>query len=222
MKKKINIAIDGPSGVGKTVMSKMLAKKLGYNFISSGNLYRAVAYNALQNNIDLKDEQAINNSWNFNDLYITSDEKVFLRNEDISLKIRESYVSLAASNIAKFQSLRLKINQFIQQFGSLNKGIIVDGRDATYRILPDAEVKFFLWATPEIRAKRRQKQNIDLGIQCDYEKILEDIKIRDFNDTNRAIDPLMVTEGSIKIDSTDMSVEENFKVMLDEVMKRLG
>lgn len=221
MKNKINIAIDGPSGVGKTVMAKMLAKELNYKFISSGNLYRAIAYNSLIKNIDLNNEQEINNSWNFNDLFITEDEKIFLNNEDITLKIREDKVSLVASLIAKFQSVRIKVNEFIQNFGNKNKGIIVDGRDATYRILPDAEAKFFLWATPEIRAKRRQNQNLLLGIESNYDKILESIKLRDYNDINRDIDPLIVSEGSVKIDSTNMSVEENFQVMLKEVKKRL-
>lgn len=221
MKNKINIAIDGPSGVGKTVMAKMLAKELNYKFISSGNLYRAIAYNSLIKNIDLNNEQEINNSWNFNDLFITEDEKIFLNNEDITLKIREDKVSLVASLIAKFQSVRIKVNEFIQNFGNKNKGIIVDGRDATYRILPDAEAKFFLWATPEIRAKRRQNQNLLLGIESNYDEILKSIKLRDYNDINRDIDPLIVSEGSVKIDSTNMSVEENFQVMLEEVKKRL-
>lgn len=221
MKNKINIAIDGPSGVGKTVMAKILAKELNYKFISSGNLYRAIAYNSLIKNIDLNNEQEINNSWNFNDLFITEDEKIFLNNEDITLKIREDKVSLVASLIAKFQSVRIKVNEFIQNFGNKNKGIIVDGRDATYRILPDAEAKFFLWATPEIRAKRRQNQNLLLGIESNYDEILESIKLRDYNDINRDIDPLIVSEGSVKIDSTNMSVEENFQVMLKEVKKRL-
>lgn len=221
MKNKINIAIDGPSGVGKTVMAKMLAKEINYKFISSGNLYRAIAYNSLIKNIDLNNEQEINNSWNFNDLFITEDEKIFLNNEDITLKIREDKVSLVASLIAKFQSVRIKVNEFIQNFGNKNKGIIVDGRDATYRILPDAEAKFFLWATPEIRAKRRQNQNLLLGIESNYDEILESIKLRDYNDINRDIDPLIVSEGSVKIDSTNMSVEENFQVMLKEVKKRL-
>lgn len=221
MKNKINIAIDGPSGVGKTVMAKMLAKELNYKFISSGNLYRAIAYNSLIKNIDLNNEQEINNSWNFNDLFITEDQKIFLNNEDITLKIREDKVSLVASLIAKFQSVRIKVNEFIQNFGNKNKGIIVDGRDATYRILPDAEAKFFLWATPEIRAKRRQNQNLLLGIESNYDEILKSIKLRDYNDINRDIDPLIVSEGSVKIDSTNMSVEENFQVMLEEVKKRL-
>ncbi|PZW01434.1 (d)CMP kinase [Metamycoplasma auris] len=218
---KINIAIDGPSGVGKTIMAKMLAKELGYRFISSGNLYRAVAYNAIQKNIDLTNENKINDAWNFEHLYISKDEKVYLDKKDISLEIRKDEISQAASAIAKFNSIRLKINDYIQNIGNKDKGIIVEGRDATYRILPDAEVKFFLWAEPEIRAKRRHRQNIILGIESNLDEILESIKVRDYNDMNRKVDPLKYTEGSIRIDSTYMSIEENFRVMLAEVLKRL-
>ncbi|WP_427902890.1 (d)CMP kinase [Metamycoplasma alkalescens] len=220
--KRINIAIDGPSGVGKTIMAKMLAKELNYKFISSGNIYRAIAYNAIQKNIDLENESEINNGWNFENLYIDENEKIFLNNQDISFEIRKDDVSLAASAIAKFNSIRLKVNEYIQKFGKENKGIIVEGRDATYRILPDAEVKFFLWAEPEIRAKRRYQQNIIIGIESNFDDILQAIKIRDYNDINREVDPLKYCEGSIRIDSTNMSIEENFRVMLDEILKRLN
>ncbi|MCV3733634.1 (d)CMP kinase [Mycoplasma enhydrae] len=220
--KRINIAIDGPSGVGKTVMANMLADKLDYKFISSGVLYRAIAYNALVNNIDLSDEQAINEAWDINDLLITEKKDVILKNEDITVKIREDKISLAASAIAKFSSIRAKVNKYIQNLGDTKKGIIVDGRDATYRILPKAEVKFFLWASPEIRAQRRVRQNNLLGIQSNYEEILESIKKRDYDDMNRDVDPLKVSEGSIEIDTSDLSIEENFRVMYNEVIKRLS
>ncbi|MBN4089521.1 (d)CMP kinase [Mycoplasma enhydrae] len=220
--KRINIAIDGPSGVGKTVMANMLADKLDYKFISSGVLYRAIAYNALVNNIDLSDEQAINEAWDINDLLITEKNDVILKNEDITVKIREDRISLAASAIAKFSSIRAKVNKYIQNLGDTKKGIIVDGRDATYRILPKAEVKFFLWASPEIRAQRRVRQNNLLGIQSNYEEILESIKKRDYDDMNRDVDPLKVSEGSIEIDTSDLSIEENFRVMYNEVIKRLS
>ncbi|WP_373435051.1 (d)CMP kinase [Metamycoplasma equirhinis] len=222
MTKKINIAIDGPSGVGKTVMSNMLAKKLGYKFLSSGSFYRVIAFNAIKQNLDFKNEKQINESWEFDDLNITEDGKIIFKGNDISLSIRNDEVSQAASKIAKFASIRKKVNLFIQDFANKHKGIIVDGRDATYRILPNAEVKFFLWASAEIRAKRRVKQDAEMGIISNYNDVLESIKIRDYNDMNRDIDPLKVSKGSIEIDSSNMSVEENFKVMLDIVNEKVG
>ena len=287
--KRINIAIDGPAGVGKTIMSTMLAKTLGYKFLSSGSFYRVVAYNALQNKLDLNDEESINNAWNIEDIHVTEDDKIIFRGQDVSKLIRQEEVSMAASAIAKFPLIRAKVNKFIQSFGlkykgiivdgrnawniedihvteddkiifrgqdvsklirqeevsmaasaiakfpliraKVNKfiqsfglkykGIIVDGRDATYRILPQAEVKFFLWATPEVRANRRVAQDLELGLKADYNEVLEDIKIRDYNDTNRKFDPLKISEGSIVIDTSNMSIQENFDVMYKEVRKRL-
>lgn len=100
--KRINIAIDGPAGVGKTIMSTMLAKTLGYKFLSSGSFYRVVAYNALQNRLDLNDEESINNAWNIEDIHVTEDDKIIFRGQDVSKLIRQEEVSMAASAIAKF------------------------------------------------------------------------------------------------------------------------
>lgn len=221
MKKRINIAIDGPSGVGKTVMSTMLAQKLNYKFLSSGNFYRIIAYNSLINNVNLEDEKAVNDAWHIDDLHVTEDDRFIFKGEDVSVKIRKDEVSQAASKIAKYSSVRAKVNQFIQSFSEKYKGIIVDGRDATYRILPNAEVKFFLWATPEVRAMRRLKQDRELGIVSNYEDVLKSIKERDFNDMNRKVDPLKVSEGSIEIDTTDMSIDKNFEVMYQEILKKV-
>ena len=141
---RINIAIDGPSGVGKSYISKMLDKELNYKFISSGNLYRAIAYNALVNNLDLNDEKLISDSFESSDLNILNDDSIIFKNENITEKLRANEVSKAASTIAKYQQVREKINHFIQQYSEANKGVIVDGRDATSRILPNAEAKFYM------------------------------------------------------------------------------
>ncbi|WP_211333783.1 (d)CMP kinase [[Mycoplasma] falconis] len=222
MEKRINIAIDGPSGVGKTVMSTMLANKLGYKFLSSGSFYRVIAYNALKENISLSDEEAVNSAWNIEDLHIDEKDRLIFKGEDVTTLIRQDEVSQAASSIAKYSSVRLKVNEFIQSFANKNKGVIVDGRDATYRILPQAEAKFFLWAEPEVRANRRLKQDLQMGISSNYDEVLASIKKRDYNDMNRDIDPLKVSEGSLVIDTSNMSVQENFDVMYDEILKRLS
>ncbi|AXE60728.1 (d)CMP kinase [[Mycoplasma] phocae] len=221
MLKRINIAIDGPSGVGKTIMSKKLAQHLGYKFLSSGNFYRIVALNAFQQKLDTDNEDDVNNNWSIDDIRIDAEDRIFFKDEDVTLKIREDHISKIASKIAKFQNVRNKVNSFIQTFSEKNKGIIVDGRDATYRILPNAEVKFFLWATPEKRAERRVNQDKEMGIISNYNDVLKSIKERDFNDTNRAIDPLKISEGSIEIDTTNMSIEENFQAMMNEIMKKV-
>lgn len=220
--KRVNIAIDGPSGVGKTIMATMLAKKLNYKFLSSGSFYRIIALNALENNLDLKDENLINDAWNFDDIEILADDSLIFKGQDVTKKIREDIVAKSASQIAKFPLIRTKVNQFIQSYATKNKGIIVDGRDATYRILPNAEVKFFMSASPEIRAKRRMLQDAQMGIESKYEDVFESIKKRDYEDINRSIDPLKVSEGSIEIDTSNMSIEENFEVLYQEILKRIN
>ncbi|ACF07193.1 cytidylate kinase [Metamycoplasma arthritidis] len=220
--KRVNIAIDGPSGVGKTIMATMLAKKLNYKFLSSGSFYRIIAYNALVNNLNLKNEEEVNSAWAFDDIEILDDDSLIFKGIDVTKKIREDIVAKSASQIAKFPSVRIKVNQFIQIYAKKNKGIIVDGRDATYRILPDAEVKFFMSASPEIRAKRRMLQDEQMGIHSNYSDVYESIKKRDYEDTNRPIDPLKVSEGSIEVDTSNMSIEENFEVLYQEILKRIN
>ena len=213
--KKINIAIDGPSGVGKSVMSEMIAKKLNYKYISSGSIYRVIAYNAFINNLDTENENLINDAWKFEDIIFVDNNDVFFKNQNVGKVIREDNISKLASKIAKFKSIREKVNLYIQTV------VIVDGRDATYRILPNADVKFFLWASPEVRAKRRIKQNIELNIPSNYDEILKSIIERDYADSHREIDPLKVSEGSIEIDTTNMSIEENFNALYKEIEKRI-
>lgn len=219
--KKINIAIDGPSGVGKSVMSEMIAKKLNYKYISSGSIYRVIAYNAFINNLDTENENLINDAWKFEDIIFVDNNDVFFKNQNVGKVIREDNISKLASKIAKFKSIREKVNLYIQTVAHNEKGVIVDGRDATYRILPNADVKFFLWASPEVRAKRRIKQNIELNIPSNYDEILKSIIERDYADSHRKIDPLKVSEGSIEIDTTNMSIEENFNALYKEIEKRI-
>lgn len=219
--KKINIAIDGPSGVGKSVMSEMIAKKLNYKYISSGSIYRVIAYNAFINNLDTENENLINDAWKFEDIIFVDNNDVFFKNQNVGKVIREDNISKLASKIAKFKSIREKVNLYIQTVAHNEKGVIVDGRDATYRILPNADVKFFLWASAEVRAKRRIKQNIELNIPSNYDEILKSIIERDYADSHREIDPLKVSEGSIEIDTTNMSIEENFNALYKEIEKRI-
>ena len=219
--KKINIAIDGPSGVGKSVMSEMIAKKLNYKYISSGSIYRVIAYNAFINNLDTENENLINDAWKFEDIIFVDNNDVFFKKQNVGKVIREDNISKLASKIAKFKSIREKVNLYIQTVAHNEKGVIVDGRDATYRILPNADVKFFLWASPEVRAKRRIKQNIELNIPSNYDEILKSIIERDYADSHREIDPLKVSEGSIEIDTTNMSIEENFNALYKEIEKRI-
>ncbi|MGX9340339.1 (d)CMP kinase [Mycoplasma sp. 128] len=208
MEKRINIAIDGPSGVGKSSVAKLLAKELGYFFISSGSIYRLIALNAIEQKLDLTNESQVNSQWNFEDIKIDEKEQVYFKGRNVTHDLRKDEVSKAASDIAVYPSVRKKVVDFLQWYSVSYKGIIIDGRDATYRILPTAELKIFLWADADIRAKRRVLQNAELGFDSDYDKTLQEIIARDEQDMNRKEDPLICSPGSIRIDSSKKSLLE--------------
>ncbi|QJR44023.1 (d)CMP kinase [Mycoplasma miroungirhinis] len=222
IKKRINIAIDGPSGVGKSSVAKLLAKQLGFFFISSGSLYRLSALLAIEKNIDIKDVNKVLSLWEFSDLRVDSSENWFFKDKNVTSQLRDDKVSKLASDIATISELRKKIVQFLQWYSESFKGVIIDGRDATYKILPNAELKIFLWAKAEIRAQRRMLQNLELGFESNYEEVLEQIKIRDYQDVNRKEDPLKVSEGSIEIDSSNMSILEVYEQIYELAISKIN
>ncbi|WP_036464285.1 (d)CMP kinase [Mycoplasmopsis sturni] len=206
--KKVNIAIDGPGGAGKSTVSKEIAKRLKYTFINSGSVYRAIAYNAMTKGANLRDKGEVIATLEIGMIELREDESVWLHGQDVSNIIRNQNVSLAAANVAKIQEVRDFVVAYIQQMTRENKGYIIDGRDTTFKIMPHAEVKIFLWAEARERALRRHIQNTSMGYQSSFEEVLYDIQQRDAQDMNREIDPLHKTEDSILIDCSDLSLEE--------------
>ncbi|VEU75425.1 cytidylate kinase [Mycoplasmopsis maculosa] len=206
--KRINIAIDGPSGAGKSTVSKEIARKLGYTFINSGSVYRALALNAVRLGVDLDDQEAVFNSLDKSDIFINSNEEVFLHQENVSVEIREDLISKAASKIAQYDGVRQWVVKFIRHITVKDKGYIMDGRDTTFRLMPNAELKIFLNADPKERAMRRYKQNLEQGFESEYEIILKEVIARDYQDTHRSTDPLHKVEDAIEIDCTNMTFEE--------------
>lgn len=206
--KKVNIAIDGPGGAGKSTVSKEIAKRLKYTFINSGSVYRAIAYNAMTKGANLRDKGEVISTLEIGMIELREDESVWLHGQDVSNIIRNQNVSLAAANVAKIQEVRDFVVDYIQQMTRENKGYIIDGRDTTFKIMPHAEVKIFLWAEARERALRRHIQNTSMGYQSSFEEVLYDIQQRDAQDMNREIDPLHKTEDSILIDCSDLSLEE--------------
>ncbi|AKA50193.1 (d)CMP kinase [Mycoplasmopsis gallinacea] len=218
---KVNIAIDGPSGAGKSTVSKQLAEKLNYTFINSGSIYRAVALNAINAGADLKNHDQVISTLELGMVKLRENDTVFLKGEDVSLKIRAEYVSQSAATVAKIQEVRNFVVDFIQHMTKKSKGFIIDGRDTTFRIMPHAEVKIFLWADPEERAKRRWQQNKQLGYETNFEEVLYDVKKRDAQDMNREVDPLHKTEDSILIDCTHMTREEVIDKIVEIVNSKI-
>lgn len=218
---KINIAIDGPSGAGKSTIADMLADKLSYVHLDTGAMYRAVAYATLKNNIAIDDEKAIVDMMNNNfDLDMKTDGTVVLNGEDLGDKIRTPEMSMAASNVSKLLKVREALVKAQQKIAS-KKGYIVDGRDICEVVLPNAEVKIFLTASPEDRAKRRVLQNKEKGIECDYDSILEDIKKRDYQDSHRENSPLRKTDDALLIDSSNLSIDEVVNKILEIVNNKI-
>ena len=211
---KINIAIDGPSGAGKSTIADILASKLSYVHLDTGAMYRSAALLAIKNKVSLSDEEKIVELMENNFKLDMENDKVFLNGEDISDAIRTNEVSMAASDISKLSGVRKALVKSQQEIAS-KKGYIVDGRDICTVVLPDAEVKIFLTATSEDRARRRLEQNRQKGLIDDYDKILEDIKKRDYQDSHRANSPLVKADDATLIDSSNMSIDD----VVDEILK---
>ena len=217
---RINIAIDGPSGAGKSTIADILASKLSYVHLDTGAMYRSVALLAIKNNASLSDEKKIVELMENDFKLDMANDKVILNGEDITDAIRTNEVSMAASDISKLSGVRKALVKSQQEIAS-KKGYIVDGRDICSVVLPDAEVKVFLTATSEDRAKRRLEQNRQKGIIDGYDKILEDIKKRDYQDSHRANSPLVKADDATLIDSSNMSIDEVVDKILSLVYKKI-
>ncbi|MEI2462286.1 (d)CMP kinase [Mycoplasmopsis felis] len=220
--KKVNIAIDGPSGVGKSTVSKEIAKRLGYNFINSGSVYRAIAKNVVDNKVDSRDDKGVIETLKEGMIKLLDGDKIELNGIEISKDIRADYISQITPNVAKIPEVRQFVVNYLQQMTKRKKGYIIDGRDTTFRIMPHAEVKIFLWAQAEERAKRRVKQNAELGFNTEYKEILYEVKKRDEQDMNRDFDPLHKTEDAVYIDCTELTIEEVVQKIIDLVNERIN
>ncbi len=200
------IAIDGPAGSGKGTVAKILAKDCNLMYIDTGAMYRAIAYLTLKNNIDITDEENIVKLAN-NSKIEFKDEKIYLNDQDVSSEIRTMEVSKVVSPISSIVKLR-EILVDMQRKLAGNNDVIMEGRDITTVVFPNAEYKFYLDATLEERAKRRYKENMEKGINSNYDEVLENIKKRDYNDMHKEVGSLIKTDDAVYIDSTNMSIDE--------------
>ncbi|MBP5404610.1 MAG: (d)CMP kinase [Clostridia bacterium] len=206
----INIAIDGPAGAGKSTIAKMLAKKMNITYLDTGAMYRAVALKSILLGVDVEDEEGVKAFLPIVDLdirYIDGVQHVYLDGNDVSKEIREHRMSKAASDISRIPAVRLKLVE-MQRALAAKYDCVLDGRDITSYVLPDAKYKFFITASPEVRAERRKKELEEKGESVDFAVLLEDIKKRDYNDSHRPFAPLVCTEDSVLIDTSDMTIDE--------------
>ncbi|MDN5341679.1 MAG: CMP/dCMP kinase [Oceanotoga sp.] len=214
----IRIAIDGPAGSGKSTMAKIIANKLKINYLDSGALYRIIGYYCVKNNIDLEDKKSIKDILPQIKIDL-KDHKYFLNDEEISEQIRNAESGNYASMVAKVPEVREKINQILRTM-SQEMSTVIDGRDIGTVVIPDAEVKIFLTASVEERAKRRYDELSEKGKKVDYKSILEQIIFRDKADSSRSIAPLKPAEEAIKINTTNMDIEEVTKKIIEIIKEK--
>lgn len=198
------IAIDGPSGAGKSTVAKLLSKELGFEYIDTGAMYRALAYKAYKQNIDINENEIQEMLKTTNITYY--DNNIFLDGENVEKQIREEVISKASSKISALKIVREKMVE-LQRNIAAGKNVILDGRDIGTIVFPNADYKFFITASPEERAKRRFEQLKLSNIEADYQSVLQDIIMRDENDSTRKFSPLKMAEDAILIDTTNMDIQ---------------
>ena len=224
MNKKITIAIDGFSSTGKSTLAKQLAKHLGYVYVDTGAMYRAVTFFAMQNgyvNADSFDQQSLINSLPFIKLQFKFNAnlgfaEMYLNDVNVETEIRTIEVSSFVSKVAEVSEVRAKLVEQQKEMGK-DKGIVMDGRDIGTVVFPDAELKIFMTASASTRAQRRFDELQQKGDDVSYEAVLKNVEERDYIDTHRVDSPLVKADDAIEIDNSYLNREEQFQVVLDLV-----
>ena len=208
MSKKI--AIDGPAGAGKSTIAKIVAKELGFIYVDTGAMYRAMALYMINNGIDASESEKISATCQTADITIRHEngaQRVFLNGEDVTEAVRREEVGKMASASSVNGDVRKKLVE-LQQKLSATTDVVMDGRDIGTVVLPDADLKVFLTASSKIRAERRFKELTEKGVECDIKVIEKDIIDRDYQDSHREISPLKQADDAVLVDSSDMTIEE--------------
>lgn len=205
-----NIAIDGPAGAGKSTIAKKVAKRLSFIYVDTGAMYRAMALYFLREGTPPEDEAAVSALCNQITVTLSNEngeQQVFLNGENVNAFIRTEEISAMTSIISMYGKVREKLTQLQRELAQTTD-LIMDGRDIGTTVLPNAQVKIYLTASVETRAERRFLELRGKGVECNQEKICEDIRQRDFQDMNREISPLKQAEDAVLIDSSNMSIDE--------------
>lgn len=218
-----NVAIDGPAGAGKSSIARAAAKKLGFIYVDTGALYRAVGVYGLRNGIDNKNADAVAGMLPHISVELKFQDgvqHVYLNGEDVSEEIRTPPASMAASDVSAVPAVRQFLFDLQRDIAKKND-CIMDGRDIGTVVLPDAQVKIFLTASPEARAMRRYKELQEKGTQDTYEEVLADLLQRDYNDSHRAVAPLKPAEDSITVDNSGLSLDDSIEQVLSVIRAAL-
>lgn len=219
--KHVTIAIDGPAAAGKSTVAKMIAEQLGFVYIDTGAMYRALTLKALQTETSIKDETALLELLSKTKIILsqeTTGQVILLDEVDVTEEVRSESVTNAVSHIATHGLIRKEMVKR-QQLLANNVSVIMDGRDIGTHVLPNADVKIFLIASVNERAERRHKENLEKGFDSDFNKLAKEIEERDYRDTTRKTSPLVQAADAIAIDTTSLTIEEVIKLIIKEVKK---
>lgn len=217
------VAIDGPAGTGKSTLTKLIAKELNLINIDTGATYRCVALKAIKNNIKLEEKDKIISLLDDINIEFKNEgniQKVFLDGEDVTERIRENDVNKIVSPVSAIKEVRFKLVDLQRKLAE-GKNVIMEGRDITTYVFPDANVKIYLDASIEERAKRRLTQNIEKSIQTSYEEVYENIRLRDENDKAKEVGALKIAEDATVIDTTNLTIEEVKQKIIDKIKDKL-
>jgi len=220
----INIAIDGPAGAGKSTLARAVAKRLGYIYVDTGALYRAAALFVLERGADIYNSAAVSALVPMMDIelkYVGGEQRVYLCGENVSGVIRSPEVSKAASVVSAVVAVRQYLFDLQQDLAETNN-VVMDGRDIGTVVLPNAQVKIFLTASPEERAQRRYRELRDKGMDIDYKVVLEEVNQRDYNDSHREVAPLKPAADSLIVDTTGLSLADSEELLYKTITDRLA
>ncbi len=220
-----SVAIDGPSGAGKSSMARKLAQRFGFIYVDTGAIYRTVGLAVYRGGTDRKDQRSVMELLKTLEIRIAyndaGEQSMYLNGEDVSADIRRPEISICASDVSAHQEVRDYLMEMQRRMARENN-VIMDGRDIGTVVLPEAELKIFLTASPEVRARRRMLELEVKGIAADYEKVLEDIRYRDSQDSSRAAAPLKQAEDALLVDTSELDFDESLAILSELVIRRLS
>ena len=216
----LRVAIDGPGGTGKSTIAKAIAARFGLEYIDTGAMYRALGLKARRNGIDETDENAVKDMLADTTIDFISGH-THLDGEDVSGLIRANEISMAASNISKLAIVRAKVDE-VSRYLASTKDVVMEGRDIGATVIPDAEVKIFMTAAPEVRAKRRYEQLLAAGKEADYDTIFNEIQARDYQDSHREVSPLRAADDAVFLDTSNLNIEENIDAVAEIITSKTG
>ncbi|MFG6118475.1 MULTISPECIES: (d)CMP kinase [Thalassobacillus] len=210
MEKQLAIAIDGPAAAGKSTVAKRVAHQLGYVYIDTGAMYRALTWYALKKGLNLEEQEDIHKLLQECEILLQMEndgQHVYVNGEDVTQSIRTQEVTNQVSIVAKHRKVREEMVERQQQLAA-KRGVVMDGRDIGTHVIPDAEVKIFMIASVEERAERRHKENIEKGFSSDLEELKEEIRRRDEIDSQREVAPLVKADDAVEINTTSLNIDE--------------